>query len=239
MLRLLDATKHFWVKDSEHPYSIAEGKPFHVDPRLSPRRPLDHVGAPVLPFEPDDFESNAKDGHGSDWPIRYDDLAPWYDHVETFAGISGFAGRAAATCPTAQFLPPMGLTDAGKGLQGQARKGRFPTRRLIIGRCAHLTEAQPHHRSSAERRASTARSASAAARYGAYFSSLSATLPAARATGNLTIVTDSIVAQHHLRSEDRQGAGVRVIDANTKEGAPTRRKWCSCAPRPFRPRRSC
>ena len=102
------ANQHFWVKDSEHPYTVEPGKPFKWIRGY-------HLGGRSLMWarqsyrlSPMDFESNAKDGHGSDWPIRYEDMAPWYDHVEKFAGISG-STEGLSQLPDGQFLPPMAL----------------------------------------------------------------------------------------------------------------------------------
>jgi choline dehydrogenase-like flavoprotein len=211
-----EATKQFWVKDSEHPYSVAEGKPFvwlrgyHLGGRSIMWGRQSYRMAPL------DFESNARDGHGSDWPIRYEDLAPWYDHVETFAGISG-SQEGLPQLPDGQFLPPMGMTDPEKDFKAKL-EAAYPTRRLIIGRCAHLTEAMPHHqelgRAPCQYRSICERGCS----YGAYFSSLSATLPAARKTGNLRVVTDSIVHSVIYDPQTGRASGVRVIDAETKQG---------------------
>jgi choline dehydrogenase-like flavoprotein len=211
-----EATKQFWVKDSDHPYTVAEGKPFvwlrgyHLGGRSIMWGRQSYRMAPL------DFESNAKDGHGSDWPIRYEDLAPWYDHVETFAGISG-SQEGLPQLPDGQFLPPMGMTDPEKDFKAKI-EAAWPTRRLIIGRCAHLTEAKEHHtelgRAPCQYRSICERGCS----YGAYFSSLSATLPAARRTGNLTVVTDSIVHSVIYDPASGKASGVRVIDAETREG---------------------
>lgn len=211
------ATKHFWVKDSDHPYSVAEGKPFQWIRGY-------HLGGRSIMWarqsyrlSPLDFESNAKDGHGSDWPIRYEDLAPWYDHVETFAGISG-SKEGLPQLPDGQFLPPMAMTDAEKDFKAKL-EAAYPTRKLIIGRCAHLTEARPHHeelgRTACQYRSVCERGCS----FGAYFSSLSATLPAARNTGNLTVVTDSIVHSIVYDPKTGKASGVRVIDAKTNQGS--------------------
>jgi choline dehydrogenase-like flavoprotein len=210
------ATKHFWVKDTDHPYTTAAGKPFmwirgyHLGGRSIMWARQSYRMSPL------DFESNAKDGYGSDWPIRYDDIAPWYDHVEKFAGISG-AKDGLEQLPDGEFLPPMALTDAEKDFKAKL-EAHYPTRKLIIGRCAHLTEAQPHHeelgRTSCQYRSLCERGCS----YGAYFSSLSATLPAAQNTGNLTIVTDAIVESVVYDPKTGKATGVRVIDANTKQG---------------------
>jgi choline dehydrogenase-like flavoprotein len=210
------ANKQFWVKDSEHPYTVAEGKPFwwirgyHLGGRSI------MWGRQSYRMSPLDFESNAKDGHGSDWPIRYEDLAPWYDHVETFAGISG-SKEGLPQLPDGQFLPPMAMTDPEIDFKARL-EAAYPTRRLIIGRCAHLTESRPHHqalgRAPCQYRSICERGCS----YGAYFSSLSATLPAARNTGNLTVVTDSIVHSVIYDPQSGKASGVRVIDAKTNEG---------------------
>ncbi|QAY77553.1 GMC oxidoreductase [Sphingosinicella sp. BN140058] len=209
------ATKHFWVKDTDHPYTTAEGRPFmwirgyHLGGRSIMWARQSYRMSQI------DFESNAKDGHGSDWPIRYDDMAPWYDHVEKFAGISG-SRDGLEQLPDGQFLPPMAFTDAEKDFKAKLEKA-YPTRKLIIGRCAHLTEAQPQHeelgRISCQYRSLCERGCS----YGSYFSSLSATLPAAKNTGNLTIVTDAIVDSIVYDPKTGKASGVRVIDANTKE----------------------
>ena len=210
------ATKHFWVKDSEHPYTTSEESPFdwirgfHLGGRsIMWARQSYRLGAM-------DFESNLRDGHGTDWPIRYADLAPWYDHVETFAGISGSA-EGLDQLPDGRFLPPMAMTPPEEDFK-QRLETAYPTRRLIIGRCAHLTEATAEHealgRTACQYRSLCERGCS----YGAYFSSLSATLPAAQRTGNLDIVTDAIV--HSVVYDDATGraSGVRVIDANSREG---------------------
>jgi choline dehydrogenase-like flavoprotein len=210
------ANQQFWVKDSDHPYTYPANKPFLWIRGY-------HLGGRSLMWarqsyrlSPMDFEANAKDGHGSDWPIRYEDMAPWYDHVEKFAGISG-STEGLPQLPDGQFLPPMALTGAEQEFK-QKLEAQFPERKLIIGRCAHLTEAQPQHeelgRIACQYRSLCERGCS----YGSYFSSLSATLPAAQKTGNLTVITDAVV--HSLVHDPKSGkvTGVRVVDANTKEG---------------------
>lgn len=210
------ATKHYWVKDSEHPYTTAEGKPFMWIRGY-------HLGGRSIMWARQsyrlsemDFESNARDGHGSDWPIRYADMAPWYDHVEKFAGISG-SKEGLAQLPDGEFLPPMELTGTEIDFKKKL-EAAYPTRRLIIGRCAHLTEAKPHHeelgRIPCQYRSLCERGCS----YGSYFSSLSATLPAAQRTGNLTVVTDAIAHSVIYDPKTGKASGVRVIDAKTKQG---------------------
>src|ERR1044072_1770900 len=209
--------KSWWATDTEHPYTTPEDRPFYWIRGY-------HLGGRSLMWARQsyrlsemDFESNARDGYGVDWPIRYADMPPWYDHVETFAGISGASDRLPQLPDGDKYLPPMALTPPEEEF-GRKVEAAFPTRRLITGRCAHLTKPTAEHealgRMACQYRSMCERGCS----YGAYFSSLSATLPAAKNTGNLTIVTDAIV--HSLIHDPKTGtvSGVRVIDRSTKEG---------------------
>jgi choline dehydrogenase-like flavoprotein len=211
-----EATKKFWVKDSEHPYTTPEGKPFawirgyHLGGRSI------MWGRQSYRLSAQDFEANAKDGFGCDWPIRYEDLAPWYDHVEKFVGVAG-SKEGLPQLPDGEFLPEFALNDAEKFFKS-AVEAKFPGRKVISGRAANLSVAQPQHeelgRSSCQNRSICERGCS----YGANYTSLSAALPAAERTGNLTIVTDAIV--HSLNQDPKTGkiTSVKVIDANTKVG---------------------
>jgi choline dehydrogenase-like flavoprotein len=213
---MTSANKDFWVKDSDHPYSTPADKPFDWirGNHLGGRSLM--WGRQSYRLSPMDFEANAKDGHGSDWPIRYDDLAPWYDHIERFIGVAG-SKEGLAQLPDGEFLPPFALNDAEVQFK-QAVESKFPGRNVIPGRVANLSKAQPHHeelgRVSCQVRSLCERGCS----YGAYHSSLSSSLPAAERTGNLMIVTDAIV--HSIVHDPKTGkvTGVRVIDANTKQG---------------------
>ncbi len=162
-----------------------------------------------------DFEANAKDGIAVDWPIRYKDLAPWYDHVEKFAGISG-SKENLAVLPDGEFLPPMQMTCLEKAVKGSVEK-KFPGRKLIIGRTANLSQANQVHtdlgRASCQFRNMCMRGCP----YGAYFSTQSATLPAAQLTGNLTLVTDAIVSEVLYDESLGKATGVRIIDQHTLE----------------------
>ena len=200
--------EHWFMKDSESPY--VEDKPFtwirgnHVGGRSL------MWGRHCYRWSDLDFEANLKDGNGVDWPIRYADIAPWYDYVEKFAGISG-EKLGMAHFPDGQFQPGMPLNVVEKHLREQIIKN-FPERILTIGRVAILTEALPgraacHYCGPCIRGCST----------GSYFSSQSSTLPAAVATGNLTVRPHSIV--HSLVYDESQDkvTGVQVIDAETNE----------------------
>lgn len=213
---LTEASRQYWVKDSEHPYSFPDEKPFYWirGNHLGGRSLM--WGRQTYRLSEMDFEANAKDGHGSDWPIRYADIAPWYDHVERFIGVSG-SREGLPQLPDGEFLPPFALNDA-ELLFKQKVAEAFPNRHVIPGRVANLSKAQPHHeelgRASCQNRSFCERGCS----YGAYHSSLSSSLPAAERTGNLTIVTDAIV--HSIVHDPKTGkaTGVRVIDANSREG---------------------
>ena len=199
-------TEHFFIDDSENPYVEA-------DPFTWIR--ADVVGGRSLLWARQcyrwsamDFEANARDGTGIDWPIRYEDIAPWYDHVERFAGITG-QPEGLAQCPDGVFLPPMAL-NWGEERVREAIAAHFDDRLLTIGRAAVLT--QPHNgRAACHYCESCYRGCSA----GAYFSSHSATLPAAFATGRLTLQPESIV--HSVIYDEARGkaTGVRYIDRTT------------------------
>src|SRR5437867_2367526 len=156
-----------------------------------------------------DFGANLRDGHGVDWPIRYKDLAPWYAYVERFVGVSG-ERLGLAHLPDGEFLPPWELNCAEQVVK-QGIEHAFRGRHMTITRVANLTQAH-NGRGACQARNQCARGCS----FGGYFSSLSATLPAARKTGRLTVVTDAIVHSVMYDERTERATGVRVIDANTK-----------------------
>ena len=183
------ATKHLWANDQESPYT--QIKPFlwlraH---QMGGRSML--WGKQTYRWSDLDFMANAKDGHGIDWPIRYNDIEPWYTHVEKYAGISG-APLGLPHLPDSHFLPPMELNCVENHVKSRIEK-EFPGRHMIIGRAAHLTEPL-NGRGKCQNRNRCSRGCP----YGAFFSSNAVTLPAANATGNLTIRPFSI-AQSYAR----------------------------------------
>ncbi len=197
---------HWFVDDIDHPYN--EDKPFDWMRGY-------HVGGRSLLWGRQsyrlgdlDFEANARDGHGVDWPIRYADIAPWYDYVERFAGISG-QNEGLPQLPDGQFLPPWEMTVVEKHAREKIAAA-FGGRVMTIGRVANLT--QPHNgRGGCQSRNRCIRGCP----YGAYFSSNASTLPAAFATGNLTLRPFSIVAEVLYDADTKRAKGVRVIDAET------------------------
>lgn len=208
-------TKKFFVNDRINKYVYPKNKPFSWirGYQLGGRSQLWYRQSYRL--SDIDFEANKKDGYGVDWPIRYQDIAPWYDHVEKFAGISG-SREGLTQLPDGIFLPAMKMncveTDAKKKIE-QA----FPTRKMIIGRCAHLTKPTKEHLALGRGQCQNRNECERGCSFGASFSSLSATLPAAKRTNNLTIVTDAIVHNVLYDNSLKRVTGVQIIDANTKE----------------------
>lgn len=199
----------FWAHHDEHPY--VEKKPFdwfrgyHVGGRSLT------WGRQSYRWSDFDFEANARDGIATDWPIRYKDIASWYDHVERFAGISG-SREGLAQLPDGEFLPPMPLNVAEQHVAAGIRSAFKDTRRLIIGRVANLSV--PHGgRTLCQYR----NKCSAGCPFGAYFSSQSSTLPAATRTGNLTLRPHAIVRRVVYDKDRRRATGVEIIDAQSRQ----------------------
>ena len=158
-----------------------------------------------------DFEANAREGIAVDWPIRYQDLAPWYDYVEAHAGISGSL-EGLAQLPDGKFQPPMPLNCGEELIAGRLRNRFDGHRRIIPGRVANLTQALPG-RAPCQHRAACWLGCP----YGAYFSTQSSTLPAAMATGRLTLMPYSIVTEVVYDRDRQRATGVRVVDAVTEK----------------------
>ena len=207
---LTQASKHWFVDDIEHPYT--EVKPFDwVRGYQVGGRSL-VWGRQSYRWSEMDFEANAKEGVAVDWPIRYKDVAPWYEYVERYIGVSG-QSEGLAQLPDGAFLPPMEMNCVEKHLK-QALQEKLG-RAMTIGRTAHLTALLDHspQRGKCQYRNLCIRGCP----YGAYFSSNSSTLPAAEKTGNMTLRPNSIV--HELIYDEKKGraSGVRVIDAETNQ----------------------
>ena len=200
----------FFVNDLENPYTTPDGKPFSwIRGRQVGGRSI-MWGRQVYRWSDLDFEANAREGIAIDWPIRYADIAPWYDHVEKFIGISGQA-EGLSQCPDGQFLKPMPMNCAEEKVREAVARAWGRERVVTIGRCAVLTEAHngraachycgPCHRGCVTR---------------SYFSSVNSTLPAAQATKRLTLRPYSVVHSIIWDQRRRRATGVRVIDGQTK-----------------------
>ena len=204
-----EGSKHFYIRDVDHPFQ--EIKPFDWirGYQVGGRSLL--WGKQTYRWSDLDFEANAKDGYGVDWPIRYADLAPWYSYVEKFAGISG-SKENIPVLPDSEFLPPMEMNILEKHVAQRIKEHYKGDRHMIIGRVAHLTV--PHNgRGSCQYRNRCERGCP----YGAYFSSNSSTLPAAKATGNLTIRPFSIVHSIIYDESTKKATGVKIIDTETMQ----------------------
>lgn len=210
---LTEFTQHFFVRDDENPYT--EDKPFdwirgyHVGGRslLWARQTYRH--------SPMDFEANAREGVGVDWPIRYEDLAPWYDYVERFIGVSG-QSEGLPHLPDGQFQPPMEMNCVEKDLKSRV-EARFAERKITIGRCAHLTAPTEEQIALGRGKCQHRNMCMRGCPFGAYFSSNSSTLVAAERTGNLKIRANSIVTSLILDEKSGKATGVRVVDEATGE----------------------
>jgi choline dehydrogenase-like flavoprotein len=158
-----------------------------------------------------DFEANGKEGIGVDWPVRYKEIAPWYDHVEKFAGVSGSL-EGLSQLPDGQFMPPMAMNIVEKDLAARLRDHYKSSRHMIIGRTANITEPLPGRTNCQYRDKCWL-----GCPFGAYFSTQSSTLPAAQATGKLTLRPWSIVTQVLYDKDKKRAAGVEIIDAETNK----------------------
>ncbi|WP_394171826.1 GMC oxidoreductase [Thalassotalea litorea] len=209
------ATKQFFADDKEHPYSYPDARPFKWVRSYQLGGRSVTWGRQSLRWGPKDFVANKKDGNGVPWPIGYEDLAPWYDYVESFIGVS--ANRdGLEDLPDGVFQKPWEMSCAEKVIAKNLRKA-YSDRRLIIGRAANITEPTAEQmklgRGQCQARAYCKRGCT----FGGYFSSLSATLPAANNTGNLTLITNAIVERVDYDEKLGRASGVSIIDTLSKE----------------------
>ncbi len=208
-----EGTEQFFVKDAEHPY--IQDKPFDWIRGYQ-------VGGKSLMWARQtqrwskyDFEGPARDGFAVDWPIRYDDLAPWYSYVEKFAGIAGNKDGL-DILPDGEFLPPHELTCLEKYFKESVNKN-YQDRHVIIGRAAHITKPEPIHLEQGRGQCLNRTICERGCPYGGYFSSNSSTIPWAAKTGNMTLRPQSVVQSIIYDEKKGKAVGVRVIDAITKE----------------------
>jgi choline dehydrogenase-like flavoprotein len=199
----------WWANERDSPYTELKRFDWYRGYQVGGRSLL--WGRQSYRFSDLDFEANARDGVAVDWPVRYAELAPWYDYVERHAGISG-SREGLAQLPDGQFQPAMPL-NCGEELVAGRMRGLFDgRRRMIPGRVANLTQALPGRAPCQYRNACWL-----GCPYGAYFSTQSSTLPAAMATGRLTLKPFSIVTEVLYDRDRRRASGVRVIDAVTEQ----------------------
>ena len=200
--------KHFYINDQENPYE--ETKRFDwIRGDIVGGRSLLWARA-CYRWSDLDFEANLKDGHGVDWPIRYKDIAPWYDYVESFIGVSGNADGI-PHLPDGKFQPPFEMNCVEKYFKQQTEKN-YTDRKVIIGRTANLTK-PVKGRGQCQARDLCHRGCP----YGAYFSTNASTIPAAYATGNLTIRPHSLANKVIYDEQKQKATGVEIIDTETKQ----------------------
>ena len=207
-----ETSEHFFVKDAEHPY--VQEKPYDWIRGYQ-------VGGKSLLWARQtqrwskyDFEGPARDGFGN-WPITYDELAPWYTHVEIFAGISGNYDKL-DTLPDSHFLPAWEMNDVERQMQ-KSIMDKFTDRNVVQGRCAHLTKPAPIHIEQGRTQCQARSMCERGCPFGGYFSANSSTIPWAQKTGNLTLQTNAVVHSIIYDDATQKASGVRVIDAITNK----------------------
>jgi choline dehydrogenase-like flavoprotein len=210
-----ESNKHFWVRDDEHPYETVEGtqydwlRGYHTGGRsITWSRQSYRMG-------PQDFTANKNEGVAIDWPVRYDEIKPWYDYVEEFAGIAGNRDGL-EQLPDGVYQPGFELTDAENFFKSKV-ESTFPGRNIIQARIAHLTSATDEQRSLGRSNCQSRNRCHFGCSFKAYFSSLNATLPAAERTGNMTIVHNAAVQSLEYDAATNRISGVRIIDIETNE----------------------
>jgi choline dehydrogenase-like flavoprotein len=199
----------FWVNEKESPYTETKRfdwfRGYHVGGRSL------MWGRQSYRLGDIDFGANAKEGIGTDWPIRYKDIAPWYSYAEKFAGISG-SRDGLEVLPDGDFLPPMEMNCVEKDVAARIKEHYKGQRHMLIGRVANLTV--PHEgRSNCQYR----NKCWLGCAFGAYFSTQSSTLPAAMATGKLTLRPFSIVTKVLYDKDTKKATGVEIVDAETNK----------------------
>jgi len=208
-----ETAQHFFVKDKEHPY--IQEKPFDWIRGYQ-------VGGKSLMWAREtqrwsrfEFEAPGRDGYAVEWPITYDELAPWYSHVEKFAGISGNKDGI-ENLPDGEFLPPWEFNCAEKMMRDKVN-AHYKDRVMLMGRCANLSKAGELQLQQGRSQCQARDLCYRGCPFGAYFSSNASTIPWAQKTGNLTLQPDSVVHSVIYDEQKQKVIGVRVIDANTKQ----------------------
>ena len=205
---------HFFVKDTEHPY--VQEKPFDWIRGYQVGGKSIMWARQTQRWSNFDFEGPARDGFAVDWPIRYKDLDPWYSYVEKFAGISGNKDGL-DTLPDGEFLPAWDLSCVENHFKDIVSKN-YDDRHVIYARCAHITKPEPIHIEQGRAQCQARNLCQRGCPFGGYFNANSTTIPWAQKTGNLTMRTHAVVHSVIYDESKSKATGVRIIDANTKQG---------------------
>ena len=208
-------TKDFYVSDEVFPYQIEDGTEFSWirGDQTGGKSLLWHRAS--WRMSDLDFNANKTDGHGNDWPLRYQDLAPWYDHVETFIGVSGNQDNI-DVLPDGVFQPAFAMNRVEKVMRDRMTKA-YSDRQLIMSRMAHLTKPTAEQLALGRSNCMARNECQKGCSFGAYFSSQSATLPAARRTNNLTLINNKLVTTIDYDAKRGFASAVNVIDRDTRE----------------------
>ncbi len=204
------SNRKFYNDDRLNPYAYDEGSKFYwIRPAAVGGKSL-IWGRWTFRWAPEDFEANKRDNVGIDWPIRYEDVEPWYKYVENYIGVSG-SRENLPQLPDSDFQPPMQMNIAEKWVKPRL-ESKFPGRKLINTRLTNMTEDKPdQNRTKCQYRNQCGNGCS----FGAYFSTQAVTLPAARATGRLTLRSDAVVTNLEYDAAKKRVTGVRYVDAKT------------------------
>jgi len=206
-------TAHFFIEDDDHPY--VQEKPFDWIRGYQVGGKSLTWGRACQRWSPYEFKAPHKYGYGIEWPIEYDDISPWYSHVEKFIGVCGNKDKIDAM-PDGEFLPPFDFNCVEQHMSDSIKE-HYPERYLVQGRWAHLSEPQEIHLQQGRGKCQARNLCMRGCPFGSYFSSVSSTLPWAEKTGNLTVRPFSVV--HSILYDENTGkaSGVKVIDTNTHE----------------------
>ncbi|CAN5672819.1 GMC family oxidoreductase [soil metagenome] len=206
---LSEKNLEFWASDKDCPYTEIKRFDWFRGYQVGGRSLT--WGRQCYRWSDLDFEANSKDGFGVDWPMRYKDIAPWYDYAEKFAGVNG-SKEGLPQLPDGQFMPAMDMNVVEKDVAARVKAHYNNARTMIIGRSANITE-DHEGRTSCQYR----NKCSLGCPFGAYFSTQSATLPAAVKTGNLTVRPFSIVTKIIYDKDTKKAKGVEILDAETNQ----------------------
>jgi choline dehydrogenase-like flavoprotein len=199
----------YWCKDSESPYTETKRFDWFRGYHTGGRSLM--WGRQSYRWSDFDYEANAREGVAIDWPVRYHEIEPWYTYVEKWAGISG-SKENIPHLPDSHFLPAYDMTCVEKDVAARLKDHYKGMRHMIIGRVANITV--PHEgRPGCQFRNKCALGCP----FGGYFSTQSSTLPAAQATGNLTLRPWSIVTKILYDKNTKKATGVEVLDAETNK----------------------
>lgn len=206
-------TAHFFVKDADHPY--VQQRPFEWIRGYQVGGKSLIWGRACQRWSDYEFKAPSKFGYGIEWPIDYNEIAPWYSHVEKFIGVCGNKDGIEAM-PDGEFLPPFELNCVEQHMKAKLNE-HFPGRHLVQGRWAQLSEPNPIHLEQGRGKCQCRNLCMRGCPYGGYFSSVTSTLPWAEKTGNLTVRPFSVVHSVIYDEATGKASGVKIIDTNTHE----------------------